>query len=430
MEITIVNIFLYLFQMVVFYFYCNNVFNSKYTKKFRFLCTTIGFVLLYFINLIGQVYINGIAIIVVSFLLMFFVYNSSVLNSLLQSILYLALMAASEYLIIPVINIVYNFYGIDFHDNFHGYLIVAIFSKMLHFISLMIMMMFFNKNKQQSLSKKGILLILAIPISNVAILIMLEGISQKVPYNKEMNVIWIVIAGILMLLTFLVFANRSYIIGQAEKLNELEVENQKRKIDDQYFSILQKTNDDMKILAHDFKNHLSQINSLTSIEDIHRYINKIYPEVEFLSATGISKNKTLDLVLSKYSSLCLLKNIKLIIDVKTSNLSQIENVDLVALINNLLDNAVEAAENSENRLIEFRILSENNYYDKLLIINSCDQKPISKNNEIITNKKAREYHGYGLKSVKRIVKKYNADYYWEYDENNKVFLTSVIIPKT
>ena len=414
--------------MIVFYFYCNNVFNSKYRKPLRLIFTAIGFVLLYGINLFGQMFINVISIIIVSFVIMFFIYNGGIINALLQSVLYVALMAGCEYAVIPIINIIFKFYGVDYHDDYHAYLFAAIFSKMLHFISLIIMMIFFNKNKQ-NLSKKGSLLILAVPISNVFILVMLEVISQKTPYNKEMNIVWMVIAGLLLLLTFLVFANRSYIISQAEKLNELDIENQKRKTDEQYFSILQKANDDMRILAHDFKNHLSQINSLTDIEDIHKYIKRIYPEVEVLSATGISKNKTLDLILSKYSSLCLLKDINLKIDVKTANLGQVENVDLTALLNNLLDNAVEAAESSGSRFIEFRLFSDNYYYDRLIIINSCERKPDSKNNEIITHKKAKEFHGYGLKSVKRIVKKYNADYYWEYDENNKTFLTSILIPK-
>ena len=415
--------------MVVFYLYCNNVFNSRYSKRFRLIITTGGFVLLYCINLLGQMYINVIAIIVVSFVIMLFVYNASIINSLLQSILYVALMAGSEYAVIPVINIIYNYYGADIHDDFHAYLFAAIFSKMLHFISLIIMMFFFNKNKQQSLSKKGSLLILAVPISNIAILVMLEVISQKIPYNKEMNIIWMVIAGLLLLLTFLVFANRSYLIRQSEKINELNIENQKKELDEQYFSVLEKSNDDMQILAHDFKNHLSYVRHLDSVEDIDKYIDKIYPEIEKFQQTASTGNKTLDVMLSKYTSICELKAVSFKADVKNANLSQMESVDLIALLNNLLDNAVEAAEQSAAKRITLTLVKDTQFMDKLVITNSCDTAPAQSGEKLLTRKKEGALHGTGLKSVKKVCEQYGANYAWEYDSEERLFTTTVLMPK-
>ena len=58
----------------------------------------------------------------------------------------------------------------------------------------------------------------------------------------------------------------------------------------------------------------------------------------------------LDLIISKYLRLCESKNIAFSVDVKTANLHYIADTDLSALLNNLLDNAVEAAEKSGERI--------------------------------------------------------------------------------
>lgn len=61
------------------------------------------------------------------------------------------------------------------------------------------------------------------------------------------------------------------------------------------------------------------------------------------------------LLFGKYATLCESKGIKFSIDVKTANLSYIDDVDLSTLINNLLDNSIKAAEKSKNSFIQINI---------------------------------------------------------------------------
>lgn len=429
MSITFVNIGLYIFQALIFYYYCNSIFNSKFKKITRMLCILAGFTVLFFVFLLGKVYINGIVVVLTIFLIVHFVYGERILSSMLQAILYLALLAATEYVSIPIVNIIYKLYGTDYHNDFHGYLFVVLISKALHFISTMILIWIFNRNKKKTITNKGMILTLTVPISNIAILIMVEYISRKTEYNREMNIVWGVIAGLLLLLTFLLLFNRSYLINQADKIYELNLERKKQELDKQYFNIIEKSNNDMRILAHDYKNHLTNIRNLQSLDEINSYIDRIFPEVEKFNKIGISKNKTLDLILSKYTSICEIKKIDFKIDVKEGNLKQIDGFDLTIILNNLLDNAVEAAEKSEKKQISFKIISENDYYDKLLIVNSCDLMPKSNSEGLLTAKKEEGFHGYGLKSAKRAVRKYKADLYWEYVDGSNEFITSILFPK-
>ena len=427
---TVVDIILYIVGAVIFLFYCNNAFNSTKSKYVKLLFVSLGFLVLYGIYQIGINYINGIAMFVVFFLLMHFVFEASVLSATIQSLLYIAFMIAGEYIVIPVSQYLYNLNGSDYHDNLHSYIFVVVASKLIHLVCLLLMLIVLKRiTKNNDDDIKGFALILIIPISNIVFLTFIEYISIKVAFDEEFIIIWSIVALLMLLSNFLVFYNRSYILKQSRRINELNIERQKKELDEQYFSIIEKTNKDMQILAHDFNNHLSYINSIDSPEEIHSYINKISLNVDKFLATGISKNKTLDIIINKYTTLCDLKGIELIYDVKTSNLNQIDDSDLIALLNNLLDNAVEAAENSNKKRIEFVVLADTDFFDKIIITNSCDQKPLSDHRMLITVKDNKDLHGFGFKSVQKIVKKYRGDYYWEYDEENNTFLTSILIPK-
>ena len=337
-------------------------------------------------------------------------------------------MTTAEYITIPA-------FAIVFKGNFNTYLqsdlfyfIANLISKIIHLVLCVLFLRLYNKNKNQT-EKKGFLLIFVISFSNMVLFLLIQFVTQSIEPNTKLYIIWVISALFLYISIYLVFYYRNYIIRQAEQINILNMENQKRELDEQYFSIIEKTNNDMRILAHDFKNHLVRINNCTDINEVNNYIKRIYNDIEIFVQMGISKNKTLDIILSKYSLLCDLKKIAFEVDVKTSNLMQIEDQDLTALMNNLLDNAIEATEASNKRYISLKIETLTQRLDQLTIINSCDNKPKQNKGILVTHKKDALQHGIGLNSVKKVVEKYNGLYSWDYDEANKTFATIITLPK-
>ncbi len=135
---------------------------------------------------------------------------------------------------------------------------------------------------------------------------------------------------------------------------------------------------------------------------------------------GNTKNKILDLTINKYQYICEDKNINFNVSIKTANLSHIETSDLTTLLGNLLDNAVDAAKRSKNRKIDFS-LNKVNEFEVLTCVNSCDESPNAIGNYLQTTKQDSGFHGLGINSIKRIVKKYHGNFEWSYNENDKEF---------
>ncbi len=223
-----------------------------------------------------------------------------------------------------------------------------------------------------------------------------------------------------------IFVYYQELLERENKIKELETQKKIESIDKTYFEILEKNNEDLKVFTHDIKNHLMHISSLSKSEEVKNYIDDLCGTVTSFGSKIISKNKTLDIIINKYSVICESKKIKLNFDTKTENLSFIEPTDLSTILNNLLDNAVEASENSKEKFINVKISLNEHNLKVLTIVNSCDKEPVASNGKLVTTKENTSGHGLGIKSVKRTLKNYNGDFEWFYDAKKSEFKVIIL----
>ena len=92
-------------------------------------------------------------------------------------------------------------------------------------------------------------------------------------------------------------------------------------------------------------------------------------------------------------------NIEFFLDAKVSEIPM-EDADFIVVLGNLLDNAIEAAEQcrKENRKIWMSIQNINEMF-MINLKNTCETTPIEKNNKFVTHKKNTERHGLGLSLI-------------------------------
>lgn len=112
--------------------------------------------------------------------------------------------------------------------------------------------------------------------------------------------------------------------------------------------------------------------------------------------------------LAKKSKDCRQKNIDFVV-VVNGELKLIKNVDIFCVLSNLIDNAIEAQTFVDNKRVEV-FIDENEDVCCLKIYNNItdDMAKSFKNDTLFnTHKKDKMVHGYGLKNVNDVVKKYN-----------------------
>ena len=79
--------------------------------------------------------------------------------------------------------------------------------------------------------------------------------------------------------------------------------------------------------------------------------------------------------------------------------------NIVALLGNILDNAIEAEQNVLNTLERFVSLTINYYNHSLTIV--CENKVDRKIDTLVSKKADISNHGMGIKSIIKIVEKYS-----------------------
>lgn len=298
----------------------------------------------------------------------------------------------------------------------------ACFCKGLLFISVLILSRYIVKDS----NFKVPISFLIYPLTLMISLCMFFYVCAYCGVNQQGQMALALIALIIIVPTTLLFLIYQRSIEKENELFRLKNEMDKVETEKTYYDILDKQNQDLRIYAHDAKNHLSAIRSLNTNPQIEEYLNKITESLATYSKVSRSGNHSLDVIINKYVTECSIKGVNFTYDTRLKNLEYVEGYDLVAILGNLLDNALEAAEKSEKREIALST-DYRNTYDVLIVTNSCDIAPKTSNNKLITTKSDKKLHGIGLKSVAKTLAKYNGDYDWEYDSENKVFTATVML---
>lgn len=424
----VIDIFMYIFEALLLFYYSINLFEPRKSKAVSFIFTVFTNAVLCLIYQFDIVYLNGIALIILYVMMFSLLYKTTLKSAMFHSAVFIIMMFASELLVMGI--------GTSFFDDFnamdnnkYAYIYVVMTSKIIYFAIMMAILKLYAKREKKESENKYFWLLFFVPITSILMMLSLRYIAYITILPKTMDVLLTISTIFVLFSNILVFIIYEYSLKNTEELYELKTIQHQEEQDKKYFEVIKQSNKEMRVLAHDMKNHLTQIRNFDNINDVKKYIDKLIPNLDKFSYTGISKNKMLDLIMSKYITLCERKKIKIEIDSKTANLSYIDDVDLSTLMNNLLDNAIEAAEQAKDGYIQIFIFSKNELYDGLFIRNSCVIAPETNSGELKTTKREKKLHGIGIKSIKKVIKKYNAIYDWKFNKNKNIFETEIVFPK-
>lgn len=215
------------------------------------------------------------------------------------------------------------------------------------------------------------------------------------------------------------------VVRQKKLQNELFIVerlwNEKR----QQYDINKENIDLINRKCHDLKHQIRHLGGGATLEDgIVKEIEDIIATYDSAVKTG---NEALDIILTEKSIICNRNEVKLCCIVDGASLSFMSNSDLYALFGNIIDNAAEAVAqlDKDKRAISltvremksFLIINIHNYYMSELHFDG--QLPI-------TTKGDTSVHGFGMKSVLAICKKYGGE--MSISTENNVFNLNIVFP--
>lgn len=425
-------IIVYIFEMLTSFCFFSRIYEKKLKSNLWILC--IG--LLFFIpssiifNIIGNEIINLTVFFLINFAYSLICFKISVKNAAILSIILDTIMFSTEIITIFLLSLVLHIPINQYKNDVHTFIIIIAICKLAHFILSQLLAVVIAKvgNKKTGNLKQFIPLFI-FPALTIASSTAFLYIALKTEVTNFYKIATTCICIFYIFASIFIFIYYQLLANKEEKINELESEKRMYSLNQNYLEILQHQNNELQMMFHDTKHHYMALSNFDNIDDVKTYIAKIYPELEAKNIIKITNNKMLDLIISKYIVACKSNRIKFDCEVKTANLDYIDDSELSILLNNILDNAVEAAKNSSEKYIEFSLRHINNNMDLLSVINSCDSPPKEDNGHLITTKFDTNSHGFGTKIIKKHAKKNNGKYEWFYDDTEHRFHLTILFQR-
>lgn len=180
-------------------------------------------------------------------------------------------------------------------------------------------------------------------------------------------------------------------------------------------------------LIHDTKHHFLIVQEYLKneeYENLQKYVKQISDEFQRTVPKVYTGIKILDFILEQKRVVAQKSGIRYEIDTMLLTGIPTTEQETCALFGNLLDNAIEACclVKTEEKWIKIQIQQINQLLS-IELLNTFEIPCIRKQGVFETIKEERSVHGYGIKSMRRIVDKYQG--LITYEEKEKIFTTKI-----
>ena len=179
--------------------------------------------------------------------------------------------------------------------------------------------------------------------------------------------------------------------------------------------------------CHDLKHQIRALRNADKAE-LDRYLGEIEESVEIYEAIVKTGNDVFDTILTEKSLYCKKHNIQVTCVADGSQLGFIDTIDLYAILGNVMDNAIEAVEKfdeKEKRQIDVMIYRQHQFL-VINVINPMSEKLVYEDGLPLTRKADKMSHGFGLRSIRQILKKYEG--FLNISEEDGCFSLKILIP--
>jgi len=258
--------------------------------------------------------------------------------------------------------------------------------------------------KEIAFDRKQTLLLLVIPAMSVIILsVLMLGELEKI--------FAILISGCMLIINISVFYLYHVLTENYIDLRDNDIYKQQTYAYQNQLEVIMESQSRVRALRHDLKNHILALQVLVERKEIgetKKYLDSMMefmtnPE-EYIKTGNDAVDSLLNYKIQKANEVLNKVETKISIPEQLS----LRSFDLNVLLGNLLDNAIDASMQTEDKKLKVTIKIDKGILF-LNICNSCPGIQGGRSDFLETTKGDKANHGIGLKNVRRIVEKYDGE---------------------
>jgi sensor histidine kinase regulating citrate/malate metabolism len=185
---------------------------------------------------------------------------------------------------------------------------------------------------------------------------------------------------------------------------------------------------EIETIRHDIKNQLISIRTFVEDNNNDRalnYISDIIKEIDLTKKLIFTKNDMFNAIIDNKFSKANSKGIKTSFMIYHELEKQINDADINILFGNLLDNAIEACGNLVGEKEIQLLIEKKRDYILIQVKNTIENSVLQDNPKLLTSKVDKFNHGMGIRSIRKIVRKY--DGIIDFSESRNMFICDILI---
>ena len=372
--------------------------------------------------------IKMLLMVLIIILAMWFLYEISLVKTLILVFFVQSIVTITDYIVIMILAKNYgDITTLGGASSLIGRLIL-ILSRLILFAILIVISRISSKKRNNvtaDMSNKEWIQFLIFPIFTIcAVMLMVNSVMKS--YHSDIVPVYYIIAIGLIVLNLVVFHLISEILEHSRKMKEAQILRQQSIGQVELYNSMRENYNIQRQRTHEYKNQIVCMDMLMKKKDYSKledYIGNISDKLDAQLDMVDTNNDVVNAILNaKYYEA--IKNDVLFV-LKINDLSDIKvsDEDIVTILSNLLDNAIEAAKQCDvgKRTVKIKLLSEDDVLS-IAVTNAYKTEPmLTEDGYIRTTKNNKEEHGWGIRNIVATLEKYDAEYIIDYKNGEFVF---------
>ena len=415
-----------LFTSSVSYFFfmrlCDKIYESKKGVFIKTAACVAVIVIMQFVHLFQNSYLNFMFSILLSQISCSLLYNAPLKKSLLKNIYYRIASASGEIIAVAFVGIITKNKPSEVVLNSPIMLISCLIYILVMFFIYRIYSMIWLTRTLNSLRLKEMAFIVFLTAFEFFVIYCFTKSNSSL----NSNLLILTILGFLMLNVYAAYIVNAVAESYKNKY-ELDAIRMQSEIQSAHYEELNNKCIETQCMIHDIEKHVSAIEKLSensNFKEAEQYTEKLRSELKRHKNIFECSNKILSAVLSQKISLAESKGITVETKIEDMTLDFMDETDITSIFANLMDNAIESCDEvMDKKVISVKMCRINDFL-YIDLMNSFSGKIIQNNGKYKSTKAGHK--GYGMTSIQMAIEKY--DGYMVTEQKDDIFISEIVMP--
>ena len=289
-----------------------------------------------------------------------------------------------------------------------------------------------SKKMENRMQVKTLLLYCSVPLATVGIMVSLAYMSYNYAGDRFLqNILMgssiLVIVGNMAL--FYIFDN--YMASQ-EEIRKQELVIARMEMEEKRYEQIETVNREHAGFLHDIRHHLRTIGGMAAenrTEEILEIVSQLQVTISEAALERFCKDVLLNTIINEKKREAQQYGLEFKLTMEPDfRMDQVEKADVIIMISNLFENAIEAASKCESGYVKsFFFCQNDDHFSIIKIVNNYNGEIFVQDELPVSSKEDKALHGYGIANVMETAKKYGGNFQYSYADG--IFTAVVVLPK-